>query len=260
MQSKSPATSPTAPKVNTDEDADAVTVVDVRGQAYTKTRRTSSIDKGHDFLLKSPSEAKQEFNPKKILNIRVPQSEAQGDSNSIESQVFSLRYSPNSECLAASFGNGIVRIYNCKGECIYAMNQAMSGGAQLPSTAVTFRPYSEVFRPSDKNICLVAMADGSLQHWDVDECNQISSFKEDSDNEVHAVDFRHDGFLFATVGRDAAVRVYDETAMKQTNKWSGSGCHSDQLFAVKWLKGSKNILMTAGWDDRIKVGILRRNH
>lgn len=117
---------------------------------------------------------------------------------------------------------------------------------------VTFAPL-QLFRPSDKNVCVVGLADGAIQHWDVDERMIMSTIREE-DNEVHAVDFRQDGFMYATVGRDSAVRVYDESTNKLTNCWQGPGCHSDQLFAVKWSRESKNMLLTAGWDDRVKVG------
>lgn len=220
-KTSSPPASPGSPSSPGAGEDVVGTVTDTRN-IYTKRRHNSSIDKGHDFLLKSPSEAKQEFNPKKIMNIRVtptqPQMPKDKDTDQVPEpisidqqvgrvkatasiimvawshitviqtemcysfhaarrsvnasdgvlllpglvcpfsdpsniaaiphssfQVFALKYNSTGELLAAGFGSGIVRVYNCKGECMFAMNQAMSGSSnQLPATAVTFRPHSEV--------------------------------------------------------------------------------------------------------------------
>lgn len=52
-------------------------------------------------------------------------------------------------------------------------------------------------------------ADGSAQHWHVTSGKRLHTIN-DPENPLFCVDYRSDGAMFATAGKDRAVRVYDE--------------------------------------------------
>lgn len=67
-----------------------------------------------------------------------------------------------------------------------------------------------------------ADSDGTLQHWHVTSGKCLHSTVE-ADNQLFCVDFREDGELFATAGKDKVVRIYDEATKTCTAQLSG-GC------------------------------------
>jgi COMPASS component SWD3 len=70
------------------------------------------------------------------------------------------------------------------------------------------------------------------------------------------MDFSPDGTLLATAGKDAKVRVYDETTksiaytMKSLAELPG---HSNRVFCVKFNPTDPNMLLSGGWDNTIQI-------
>ena len=58
----------------------------------------------------------------------------------------------------------------------------------------------------------------------------------------------------ATAGRDAHVRIYDETTkslalvLKEKGELPG---HSNRIFSVKFNKADPNMLVSGGWDNTL---------
>jgi len=63
-------------------------------------------------------------------------------------------------------------------------------------------------------------ADGSAQHWHITSGKCLHTIN-DPDNQLFCVDYRPDGALFATAGKDRSVRVYDEATKSLVTKMSG---------------------------------------
>ena len=65
-----------------------------------------------------------------------------------------------------------------------------------------------------------ADADGSAQHWHITSGKCLHTIN-DPDNQLFCVDYRPDGALFATAGKDRSVRVYDEATKSLVTRMSG---------------------------------------
>lgn len=79
------------------------------------------------------------------------------------------------------------------------------------------------------------------------------------DNTINTIDFNRSGSLFATAGKDANIRIYDEETKSQSQillkaDWNRTG-HDNRIFAAKFIE--EKILITGGWDSVIHVWDLR---
>src|SRR5690606_2559632 len=98
---------------------------------------------------------------------------------------------------------------------------------------------------------------GTIQHWHITS-GKVLHVSTESNNQIYCCDYRVDGRFFATAGKDACVRVYDEQTktlvqtMSGGNNRSTSG-HSSRIFALKWHPYDQNILLSGGWDNTIQV-------
>lgn len=76
------------------------------------------------------------------------------------------------------------------------------------------------------------------------------------------MDYRPDGELFATAGRDCKVRVYEENTkvlLTTMSEGNGTKCcgHSNRVYAVKFKPNDPNILLSGGWDNTIQIWDVR---
>jgi WD40 repeat protein len=82
---------------------------------------------------------------------------------------------------------------------------------------------------------------------------------EEKDNQVFALDYRDDGMMFATAGKDTVVRLYDEATKTETCAMKGtagygatqSSGHSNRIFSLKFSPDDPNILASGGWDNTV---------
>lgn len=88
---------------------------------------------------------------------------------------------------------------------------------QLPITAMRFRPGG-----NSRGVLLACSADASVRHWHVPTGKCLSTIFEGGDQQVFACDYRHDGQVFATGGKDKRVRLYDESRSSSSGN-SGIG-------------------------------------
>ena len=78
-------------------------------------------------------------------------------------------------------------------------------------------------------------------------------------NTINAIDFNRSGSLFATGGKDANIRVYDEETKSESQMlkkadWNHTG-HDNRIFALKFIEDK--ILISGGWDSVIHVWDIR---
>jgi COMPASS component SWD3 len=117
-------------------------------------------------------------------------------------------------------------------------------------------------------VLVTANANGAIQHWHVTsrKCMHTISEKDDNgkDNQVYALDYRHDGALFASAGKDFVVRVYDEATKSVSARlaagWVGapSAGHSNRIFSLKFVPDEPNLLLSGGWDNTVQIWDLRQ--
>lgn len=154
-------------------------------------------------------------------------------------------------------------MYNAvNGRLSYTLNVGRVGGEGLPMTSLRFRPLAAASKT--RNVLLAVNADGSAQHWHVTSGKCLHTIK-DEENQLYAVDYRDDGAVFATAGKDKTVRLYDEATKSLVTAMSGgvsnvTAGHSNRVFALKFNPDDPNMLLSAGWDNTVQVWDVRAGH
>jgi WD40 repeat protein len=145
----------------------------------------------------------------------------------VPQEIFSVRFSFDGTLLATGCNDGVVRVYNGKtgGSVLQTLSPTTEDGGptqgneelsvQLPITAMRFRPGG-----NSRGVLLTCSADATVRHWHVPTAKCLSTIYEGSDQQIFACDYRQDGQMFATGGKDKSVRLYDES--RSTSSSSGS--------------------------------------
>ena len=92
---------------------------------------------------------------------------------------------------------------------------------QLPITAMRFRPGG-----NSRGVLLACSADATVRHWHVPTGKCLSTIYEGSDQQIFACDYRQDGQVFATGGKDKRVRLYEESRSSSSSSTGSSGIGS----------------------------------
>ncbi|CAH3014981.1 unnamed protein product [Porites evermanni] len=110
--------------------------------------------------------------------------------------IYGVNFSYNTQCLVAGCGNGAIQVYACDtGRKRRPLKHGSLYG--LPITAVKFFPYKD-------DQLITASADGTMTCWDLESWNVFKTVDEPH-NEISALDFSHDGKIFATAGKQSWV-------------------------------------------------------
>ena len=180
------------------------------------------------------------------------------------SEVFVVRWSPDSKYLAAGSGDGSIKVFNTQTGHV-AFDLQSGSAAALPATSIRFRPSNDSTRT--KNVLVSTNAVGAVQHWHVTSGKCLHTIEE-RDNQIYALDYRPDGIEFATGGKDATIRLYDESTKTQTHAMKGgrgyapnaSSGHSNRIFAIKYHPSDENIVVSGGWDNTVQIWDKRTGH
>ncbi|XP_039270758.2 uncharacterized protein LOC120345388 [Styela clava] len=171
--------------------------------------------------------------------------------------IYSLQYSHDGKSLAVGFGNGgVLSIDNETGHL-----RELSLGHQRDGLAIM----ALYHHPNKANMLLSAGASGNIHLWDLASAGSYEPVETVvEDNEINALDFSLDGFVFGTVGRDRKIRIYDGKTLHLLKELEGpeysttddtsvySG-HTKRIFALKFHPEDNNLFITAGWDNCLKV-------
>jgi COMPASS component SWD3 len=63
-------------------------------------------------------------------------------------------------------------------------------------------------------------SNGSVEHWHITSGKCLHALTNEQ-NQLYALDYRPDGAMFATAGKDQAVRVYDEATKTEVTCMRG---------------------------------------
>merc|ERR1711959_307800 len=184
----------------------------------------------------------------------------------LESEVdtFCLSFTPDNVMLVAGGGEGCLRVYHTgSGKRLYRLGGDFSQHKiQLPATTVKFRPPTSLSKT--KNVLISGNCDGEIHHWHVTSQKCLSTIVEPG-NQIFALDYHPEGTFFASTGKDAKVRVYDESTRTLVSTLDGgwgkpTPGHSNRVFCVKYKDNDPNIILSSGWDNTIQVWDVRLNY
>ncbi|EQC32639.1 hypothetical protein SDRG_09615 [Saprolegnia diclina VS20] len=180
------------------------------------------------------------------------------------SEVFCTRFSPDGSLLAAGCGDGAIRIFNvANGALAYTLMQPHHNyGFGMPCTALRFRPLTSSSKT--KNVLLAVNSNGSVEHWHITSGKCLHAIT-DEQNQLYALDYRPDGAMFATSGKDHTIRVYDEATKTEVLSMKGghgtlTAGHSNRVFSVKFHPVDENTIVSGGWDNTVQIWDTRAGH
>lgn len=129
--------------------------------------------------------------------------------------------------------------------------------ACLNENAVTTLKWRPMVNTTFKTL-VTADSEGSLEYWHIPSLKKLFSMREHN-NTINAIDFNRTGSLFATAGKDANIRIYDEETKSESQMlkkadWNHTG-HDNRVFALKFIEDK--ILLSGGWDSVIHVWDIR---
>jgi len=180
------------------------------------------------------------------------------------SEIFSVRFSPDSAFLAASTAHGQVSVYNVStGQEGYRLN---TSGA-LPMKQVCWRPEQEGAALRTRGVLVGASTDGKLRQWHVTSGKCLHELGDAEDTgQLFCVDYSADATCFAAGGLQE-LWAFDEETKKETTHLKGGDSsttagHSSRVFAVRFspVLGENSTVISGGWDSSVQFWDLRAGH
>lgn len=166
--------------------------------------------------------------------------------------VHCVRFSPDSRYIAATFGNGVFCIgaADTGEQIVYHENDK-----SLP-TMVRWRPQRSNY-DSLSNQILTVSSEGLITQF-----NALSKTKRftinEPDNQLLCVEYRSDGFQFATAGKKTEIHIYDEARQAQIQvlrdgQYKQAQGHSNRIFSLKYHPQDPCVLVSGSWDRMLQI-------
>ncbi|XP_076458606.1 uncharacterized protein LOC143292303 [Babylonia areolata] len=123
----------------------------------------------------------------------------------------------------------------------------------------------------DPGWLFAATAEGNVYVFDTHSAIQeVKPTIAEDKNQINAIDFNSDGYMFGTCGKDLSLRIYDTKSCKLVKEYQGiskeriasnsntEAGNTKRVFALRFTE-SEDILLTAGWDNHVKIWDIRTN-
>ncbi|CEL94177.1 unnamed protein product [Vitrella brassicaformis CCMP3155] len=206
--------------------------------------------------------------------------------NDPSTEVFSVRFSPDDSLVAASLGNGHIKVYSTAtgeltsllttptpgetgtalpGGRLVRLNSgiAVPAGPGTPITNIRWRP--DTSAAAVRNVLVSVDVEGRIIHWHATKGadKKLHELREE-DNQLYCIDFSTDGLMFATGGRQRYITVYDETTkdvsvMLRGTESSMHPGHSNRVFSIRF-HPTEPIVVSGGWDHTVQLWDMRTGH
>jgi WD40 repeat protein len=242
------------------------------GSIYTSSNLLKS--KSSDILSTSGSrfnlnKSKKETQKQKDQNYKIKK-QLEGEESEKEPQVggiikwkwskredtelYSVKFSPDQQYLAASGGNGNIFIYSLSTNSKeFVLDSNMK--TPLPCTSIAFRPDNDTFK--NKNVLGATYADGTVKHWHTTTGQLMNSLQVDDVQLLH-LSYSTNGSKFSTCASDNNIRVFDSVTSslvfhgKDREETGGIG-HTNRIFCSKFHPNDDRFIISGGWDDCVIV-------
>jgi WD40 repeat protein len=182
--------------------------------------------------------------------------------------IYAVAYSPDGKFVAATFGNGVLRVFNATTFEPIQRAKLGSGFDDLPSTGVAWRPPHDDVEEGIYELVTVSSV-GAVFGWNLDVSDPESIFLDrvwkcvEEGNETAAVDYAPDGSLLATVGSDRIVRTYSPVtrklvaALEKGKDEAGHtrAAHTNRVFSIRF--ATPFLMLTGGWEAPVQVWDIR---
>ena len=160
-----------------------------------------------------------------------------------DSEIFSVRWSPDDLVLAGAASDGTVKIVSANGESLQSLPCYQN--LPFPVTSVRWRPSGGKTR----NIVLACTCDGSMYHYHVSS-GKIIHFSQLQVG-ILSLDYSQDGNFYAVGCDNSSIQVFDENTKSIRNSFDGE-CglsHTSRVMCLKW--ANSQLFWTGGWDKMV---------
>ena len=181
-------------------------------------------------------------------------------------EVHSLQFDSEEKYLAASYTDGIIRIFNSfSGKISYTLNSAFkSEQEKYAFTCIRWRPQKGM---KYSQILSAVSIDGCIYQWNL---NMISGnnppklwmHKIIPEADLYCLDYNYDGTKFAVAGKLCEIKIFDEIKKECILDLISAGPflpgHSNRIYSIKFTD-EPNLLLSGGWDRTLKIWDLRNS-
>jgi COMPASS component SWD3 len=178
-----------------------------------------------------------------------------------DTELYSLKFSPDQQYLVGSGGNGFISVYSLATNAKeFVLDPKMT--APVPCTSIAFRPDNTSHK--NKNVLGATYADGSIKHWHITTGQLMSSIDVENVQFLH-LDYSKDGSKFSAAASDNQIRVYDGVTHQVVFQGSdiqetGNIGHTNRIFCSKFHSNDDRFIVSGGWDDCVLVWDIRTNN
>ncbi|XP_043212544.1 WD repeat-containing protein tag-125-like [Amphibalanus amphitrite] len=177
---------------------------------------------------------------------------------------YSIRFAPGGGALVGGFGNGAVLMYEKDAQGLFTQQSTLRKGSRYADDTIM----AVRFHPKQSKILYSCAIFGTIFRHNLagkpDE--KCEKFAEENNNRINAIDLNMAGELLASGGKDLSLRIYDTQTKELIQEYKGyhpstpqkdSGGHALSVFCIKFHPDQRDVLLTGGWDDTIKIWDMR---
>lgn len=174
---------------------------------------------------------------------------------------YAVKVSPDGLYLAATFGNGVVRLLDARTFEPLQRNKLGNPYDDLPTTCVKW-----CAKTAQNEHTLVSTSAAGVVFgwvWDGQQYMERSFKLAEEKNDTAALDVSLDGKHFCTAGCDRSIRIYSFEEKKVTQVLSKGvdadghtrTAHNNRIFSTRYV--SSTALLSGGWESPVQVWDLR---
>ncbi len=198
-------------------------------------------------------------------------------------EILCVRFDPQDKFCAVGYADGGIRIFNVKTgtHLPHTLTPALGGVKEerMPVSSIRYICDNNIYKNyiyswfkgtgKNVNIMLSTSIDGSICHWQATSGKCLNSIRMPGGLDLFCCDIGYNSFCAG--GRDHVIRygqniyiyiyrVYDDQTKQLTQELRSGGQnypgHDNRIFSVKYTE-NPNILLSAGWDNSIKIWDMR---